>query len=245
MSEHGEEARLENQLVALARATVYPQTPNLAAGWCRLEADRARQAPATPLSLATAGVAALVIAVSVIVGTVTPARDAAADLFDRINIFETDQPLDALPTDITGEETTLDHAEFALGRAIRQPSQAGLGLDRVVLQEFGSVIGAALFYSGPDGQRFVLYATNSHVGKGLPQGGDSTSTPVAIPEKDVGFWLEGRHLVQLFGEDGRVVPGSERVTDFNTLLWPEDDLVYKIEGDLSQEEAIAIAASVQ
>lgn len=241
-----EEARVEQQLLALARATAYPPTPDLAAGfWRRLESERARKAPATPLSLATVGLAALVIAVSLIIGTVTPVREATADLFDRINIFETDEPLDTLPTDIAGEEVTLSEAQVALGRQIKQPSSPeGLVLERVVLQDFKSVKAAVLFYTQPDGAPFLLYATNSQVGKGLPQGGDSTSTPVAIPLKDVGFWLEGRHLVQLYGPDG-VIPGSERVTDANTLVWPEDDFVYKIEGHLARAEAIAVAASVR
>lgn len=243
----GEEARLEQQVMALARSMAYPATPDFAAGfWRRLEADRARQAPASPLSLATVGLAAVVVAVSVVIGTVSPARDAAADLFDQINIFETDRELETLPHGITGEESTLTDAQIFLGRRILQPSgPKGVELERVVIQDFGSVKAVALYYTHPTGMDFVLFATNSRVGKGLPQGGDSTSKPVPIPEKEVGFWIEGEHTVQLYDDRGAVVPGSERVTEANTLLWPEGDFVYKIEGELTQEEAIAIAASVE
>lgn len=231
--------------MALAGATVYPPTPDLAAGfWRRLEAERARQAPASPFSLAAVGIAAAVVAFALIIGIVTPARDAAADLFDSINIFETSESLEDFPAGIVGEDVTLSQAEFELGEILQPTYPQSAELERVVLQDFGSTKAAALFYTEGD-DRFVLFATNSRVGKGLPQDGGSTREPVAIPLKDVGFWLTGEHLVQLFDEDGAVIPESERVTDVNTLVWPENDFVYKIEGDIPQSEAIAIAASVE
>jgi hypothetical protein len=237
---------MEQQLMALARATVYPPTPDLAAGfWRHLDAERTRKAHANPFSLAAVGTAAAVVAFALLIGIVAPARDAAADLFDTINIFETNEPLKDFPTGIIGEEVTLTEAQVALGREILQPTYPeGAELERVILQDFGSVKAVALFYTARD-ERFVLFATNSRVGKGLPENGDSTREPLAIPEKDVGFWLTGEHLVQLFDQDGQVVTASERVTDANTLIWPEGDFVYKIEGDVTQKEAIAIAASVE
>lgn len=247
MNDRNEEARLEQMLTALAQATAFPPTPDVASGfWRRLESQRTRNTYASPLSLAGVAMAALVVALSAVIGTVSPARDAAADLFDRINIFETDQPLDDLPTQIPGEEATLTEAQVILGRQILQPtSPEGLELDRVIVQDFRSAKAAVLFYTGPGGLRFALFATNSPVGKGLPEGGDSTSVAVPIPEKDVGFWLEGQRVVQYYDRDGNIIPGSVRVTDANTLVWPEGDFNYRIEGDLTQEEAVAIAASVQ
>lgn len=238
---------MEQMLTALAQATAFPPTPDIAAGfWRRLETQRTQNTYASPFSLAGVALAALVITIAATLGTVSPARDAAADLFDRINIFETDQPLDELPTNILGEEAPLDDAEFQVGRRILQPtSPEGLELERVLVQDFGSTKAAVLFYTGPGGLRFALFATNSPVGKGLPEGDDSTSVAVPIPEKDVGFWLEGQRVVQYYDRDGNVIPGSVRVTDANTLVWPEGEYNYRIEGDLTQEQAVAIAASVR
>ena len=102
----GEITGMEHHLTALARAITYPPTPDLAAGfWRRLEASREATArPVSGLSFAGLAVAAAVVVVSVVIGTVTPARDAAADLFDRIDIFETKDSLSGLPTDVRGEE---------------------------------------------------------------------------------------------------------------------------------------------
>lgn len=236
---------LEQELLAMSRATTYPATPDLAAGfWRRLEADSSR-APASALSFAGLAVAAAVVVLSVIVATVGPARDAAADLFDRINVFETSEPLGDLPTDIAGEETTITDAQIRLGRQIAQPSYPdGLTLGRVLFQDFGPAKAAVVFYEAPGGTQFALFATNSNVGKGLPTGGSSTAEPVDGMGGEA-YWLEGERIVQYYDLEGNVISQSVRVTSANTLVWDQDGFVYRIEGNITRDEAVRIAQSME
>src|SRR5438270_4522898 len=92
---------LERDVMRLAQATTYPATPELA------PAVRRRLAAGPQVrrvgSMRPAAVAAAaVIAVAVGISAVAPAREAVADLFHRINIFETTQSPAGLPRDITG-----------------------------------------------------------------------------------------------------------------------------------------------
>lgn len=235
---------LENQLMTTSRAIQYPPTPDLASGfWSRLTSSPVRKPIFERLraaGLVTMGVmAVLAVAITVI----SPARDATADLLSRINIFETDRSTEELPTVIPGNETTLEQAETALGARILQPSDESFQMERVLLQNYGggSVV-AVLFYKG-DGLTFALFASNTFAGKGIPLGGIVDVEPVAGLGNEA-YWLEGRRIVQSLQPNGDVITGSERVTDANALIWNQDGYVYRIEGDLEKEQAIAIAKSV-
>lgn len=236
--------RLEQQLMTFSSATKYPSTPDLASGfWRRLEATQLRR-PAPRLAFAGAALAAIVVAVSVTIALAAPARDAAADLFHRINIFETSQSIEGLPTDITGTETTLAEAERALGPPLLTPTYPDdLQIQRVLLQDFGRVKTVAIFYDGADAT-FVLFASNSPVGKGIPLGG-SVDVESVDNVGDEAYWLVGRRIVQSEEPDGGVIIGSERVTDINALVWSQLGYVYRIEGNLEKDGAIRIAQSVR
>jgi hypothetical protein len=236
--------RLEQQLMKFSSATQYPPTPDLAAGfWQRLEATQG-QRPTFRFAFAGVALAAVVLAVSATIALASPARDAAADLFHRINIFETSQSTEGLPTNITGTETTLADAERALGPPILKPtSPDDLDVKRVLLQDFGRVKTVAIFYAGDDAS-FVFFASNSPVGKGIPLGG-TVDVELVDNVGDEAFWLIGRRIVQSEEPDGGVIIGSERVTDVNALVWSESGYVYRIEGNLEKDEAIRIAQSVR
>jgi hypothetical protein len=177
------------------------------------------------------------------VALAAPARDAAADLFGRINIFETSQSTEGLPTNITGIETNLTAAETALGAHIAQPTYPeGLAIDRVLRQTFGSVTTIAIFYRGDT--NIVLLASNSPVGKGLPLGGTADVEAVDGLGGEA-YWLTGRRIVESLGSSGQPIIGSERVTDENTLVWVRGRFVYRIEGNVEKDEAIRIAQSVR
>jgi hypothetical protein len=237
---------LENQLMTTSRAIQYPPTPDLASGfWARLTTSGVRQPASGRLRVAGFVTMGAMAVLAVAIALISPARDAAADLFSRINIFETDRSTEGLPTVIPGNETTLEQAETALGANILQPSEPpGLDLERVLLQNYGggSVV-AVLFYRG-DGLTFALFASNTFAGKGIPLGGIVDVEPVAGLGNEA-YWLEGRRIVQSLQPNGDVITGSERVTDANALIWDQDGYVYRIEGDLEKDQAIAIARSVR
>ena len=237
--------RLEEQLMTLGRGVQYPPTPDLpAAFWRRLESAPRPATQLRRLAFGGAAFAAVVIAVALGIALIAPARDAAADLFHSINIFETTQSTEGLPTDISGREVTLGDAEAALGAHILRPaSPAALDLQKVLLQDYGQVKVAALFYSSDD-IAFVLFTSNAPVGKGINPGSGATVEPVS-GVGDEAYWLQGQRIVQSYNPDGSVVSGSIRVTNANTLVWSEGSSVYRIEGDVQKDAAIAVAQSVR
>jgi hypothetical protein len=155
-----------------------------------------------------------------------------------------------LTRDIAGTPLTLEEAEAALGLRSGCPHEPGrLEPETVLLQDFGQVKAAVLFFRKPDGTPFALFETNAHAGKGLPAAGKGVTEPSqARPVLGVGneaYWLTGLRIVQFYDLDGSVIQQSVRATDANTLLWDEDGRVFRLEGDISQEEAIEIAKSLR
>ncbi|MEX0683820.1 MAG: DUF4367 domain-containing protein [Dehalococcoidia bacterium] len=243
---------METDLMALAQALPYPPTPDLAAGfWSRLQAERETRAAAPAWSLAAVAMATVVVAVSVVAGTVAPARDAAAELFDRINIFEADEDaFEGVTQDIVGEDVTLEEAEIRMGRGIDLPKYpAGIedAITRVVFQHISGPGSAEydiahVFFEPEGSPPFVLFATDASTGKGL--------APGAGAERLTGFegeayWLHGRRLAFIYDNAGNVIRETQRVTEANTVIWVHEGHTYRIEGELDREEAIKIAQSVK
>jgi hypothetical protein len=79
------------------------------------------------------------------------------------------------------------------------------------------------------------------VGKGLFP--DASAEPVDEPPG--AYWVEGLRIVELEDESGLLIERSRRVTGANTLVWAQGQHIYRIEGDLTREEAVAIAQSVR
>jgi hypothetical protein len=243
--------RLEYDIQLLSQAMVFPNTPSLAGRIrSRIEAEREVRAPAPSWQLALTAAAAALVGLAFLASVLAPAREAIADLFDSINIFETDAVPADLTRDIAGRPVSLEAAEATLGRPIRLPTYPDeVAPERVLLQDFGQVKAAVLFFEHPNGTRFALFETNAGVGKGLPAVGKGIADEAqAEPVSGLGseaYWLTGLRIVQYYDLEGSVIQDSVRATDVNTLLWGEDGYVFRIEGDLSQEEAIKIAESLR
>jgi hypothetical protein len=193
-----------------------------------------------------AGAAALVLALTL--GVWAPGREAVADFFDRIRIFREEEPAAGvtatpLPTEIIGVPASLLEAEAKLGFAPKQPSYPeGIRLERALLQQFPGLVAIALFYEDPSGVRFVLFETTGNVGKGLAPG--ATASPVAGLGGEA-YWLEGPRTVVYYNARGERIESSQRKTKANTLIWDEGGRVFRLEGDLSPEEALRIAQSLR
>ena len=243
---------LDRDVMRLAQATTYPATPEMATGVRRRLAARPVVATGAPWLRPAAVAAAFVVALVIAVGAVSPARDAVADLFHRINIFETTQSPAGLPRDITGKEVSLEEAQARVGMQLRQPSApAGLALQRVLVQEYGATVRVAvLFFDLPDGRSFALFESNARVGKGLPAFGKGIPANGAQAQSvaglgDEAYWVEGLRITQYYDANGNVVPESVRATDANTLLWSQGAMVYRIEGPLTRGEAVEVAESLR
>lgn len=62
---------------------------------------------------------------------------------------------------------------------------------------------------------------------------------------DEGYWFFGKpHVFWYLAEDGSVVEDSRRRVG-NTLVWQHGDVLYRIEGDIDQDTALEIAASLR
>ena len=55
----------------------------------------------------------------------------------------------------------------------------------------------------------------------------------------------GLRIVQSYDAEGNFIRESQRQTETNTLVWIQNDLVFRLEGDLSQDEALRMARSVK
>lgn len=252
-----EMASLERELERLAQAVVYPPAPPLAAAVRRRLAEAPERGPrpwvlpAGRRARAGLALAAVVAALAVSLGLWAPGREAVADFFDRIRIFRTEESPGGepgvtptpLPTEIAGVSVSPAEAEERLGFALRQPSYPeGVRLQRALLQEFPGFRAVALFYEGPSGLRFVLFETNGIVGKGLAPG--AAASPVAGLGGEA-YWLEGRRTIAYYNPQGELIESSQRTTEANTLIWDAGGYVFRLEGDLSQEEALRIALSLR
>lgn len=237
---------LERDLMRLSAAKRYPPAPDLArAIRARLASPERRMAWPQWRLVAVALLPMVLVAIGLI-ASIAPAREAVADLFGRIDIFQTSESPAAFTTQITGDEATLTTAETRLGQRILLPAYpAGLSPERVLFQDYGRTKAAVLFYNPQGAEPFVLFEIMGVTAKGLPLDGQNTVTIV----RDLGdqaYWLTGERIVQYQDEHGVSIPSSRRSTNADALVWQADDgRIFRIEGDLSLEHAVRIAHSLK
>jgi hypothetical protein len=157
--------------------------------------------------------------------------------------------VDELPTVATtdlegalGERVTLEEARERGGFALRELDHQP---DRV--------------YLGPRGTVWFLYGTPTHVRLLVAQTPRSTVDPIFtrkiagadthVEQVEVdgspGALLMGApHVVLLVDERGRIVEESARLAR-DVLLWDDNGIVYRLEGDFEKEEAIELAGSLR
>jgi hypothetical protein len=231
---------LERDLALLSRAVRYPSTPDLASRFAGRLAEQ-RGPFGAPAWRFGGAVAAALAVLAVAVVAIAPVRDAVADIFGRIDIFQADEVPPGISYEIEGRGVSLEEAETALGFELQLPP--GPPPVRVLLQEFGQVRAAALFFEPEGAPAYVLFETNAIVGKGIPTGG-AEAEPVGGLGGDA-YWLTGLRIVQYEEPDGAVLYQSQRVTDENTLIWERDGFVFRIEGPLEKEAAVDVAGSLR
>ena len=73
--------------------------------------------------------------------------------------------------------------------------------------------------------------------------GPGTTVEILTVNGGLGFWIEGRpHVITYRDPTGNRVPDFMRLVH-NSLAWEQDGTVLRIEGDITREEGLAIAAS--
>jgi hypothetical protein len=149
----------------------------------------------------------------------------------------TPEPPRLIPKDMA-DATTLAAATESLGFEPALPPGQGEPRAVYVLRRPPAVV--VLEYAD-----FDLWQSRSggiYIGKGVF--GDSlVDTPTINGEPS--YWIEGgRHFMRFLDEDGETIAGTERTVDRNTLIWRGAETFYRIETDLPEAEAVAIAESL-
>lgn len=236
-------SELERSLVALGHELSVPEAPDLAPRVVVAIGARHRHAPRrrAVLVLAAVLVAGLLAALAI-----PDARSALARFFsigaERIEL------VDELP-EVAPAETEL---ELTLGRPVTVEEARQLaGFDLLELEDEPDAV-----YVGERGTIWFLYGTPDAVRLLVAQmpnyGIDEpalfkklAAEGTTVDEVDVrgqqGFFLSGEpHLLFLIDEDGDVVGESARLAQ-QVLVWAEDGRTIRLEGDLTEDEALRVA----
>jgi hypothetical protein len=260
----------EARLQQLARRFPYPPTPDITGAVRAQLAEESRLKPELPprrlawaallVLLILAGLlavpqvrAALVeylqigaVRIFLIEPTLTPTPTAGTSLEEKpvtTTPHPTPTPLASL-LDLAGE-TTLAEAAKQAGFPIRLPAYpSDLGPpDRVFLQQIGGPV-VVLVWLNP--------AQPEQVRLSLQQLGPGTfaekGNPGVVQETKVNgqqaLWAEGPYVLQ-FRRGNQVDYDFRRLVEGRVLIWAEGDITYRLESDLSLEEAVRVAESLR
>src|SRR5215831_8824456 len=248
-------ADLDLELRELGRELAFPPTPDLAAKVrAKLEAAP-RSSPRTRLlrpSRRTIAIALAVVAVAVgIAFAVPPARTAILRVFGvggvRIRLVDKlpERRLDGAR--IFGTPVTLAEARRRLDFSLEVPSVDGFDTpDHVYVSRAlpGGVV--FLVYGSVQRPRALLTAFTT---SGFPYaeksaGPGTTYRPVRVDGQPAA-WLAGAPHQFAFRDRGGVFHTGTLRLATNTLLWRIEYVTYRLEGDLSLDQAVRIAESLR
>jgi hypothetical protein len=229
---------LERRLQELGREVVYPATPQFELSDQRRPARLIRLRPA---ALAFAIVCALVAGV---LAFSPGARSAFLEIFRirgaTVERIETLPKLQLQRVDF-GERVTPDEATRRFGL---RP----LGLDRepdaIYLRPDGL---ASAVYGDPAEPRLVLSQARGALFDGFIKktGSGSTTIQSVTVDGEPGLFVDGAdHFIMFLDENGEISDEQTYLAG-TVLLWNRGPLLMRLEGDLTLDEAVEIAESVE
>ncbi len=266
--EQTHDTRWEHSLAQVARHFDYPPTPAIIdsvrlRGLTAASATVTAAAGSRPADSRRLAWSLAVLIVILALLAVPPTRAAMLSFFARVGAIDifideaaptavpsTLPPPTALPstTDAStashslslldlGEPTTAADAAQRLGFAPRLPAVLGEP-DEVYLHRDVDLPAVTLVWRGADGAPLSLtqIGVAEFARKMVSEGGVQETTVNGA----AAMWLPGPHTLQLFGDFS---PNALLITS-NVLIWSQDGFTYRLEGDLTLEEAVAIAESV-
>lgn len=145
--------------------------------------------------------------------------------------------------DLAGE-TTLAEAEKQAGFSIRLPVyRADLGPpDRVFFQDLGGPV-VVLVWLDPDRPDQVRFSLQE-LGPGtFAEKGNPGLVRETLVNGQQAIWAEGPYLLQ-FRRGNSLEYDLRRLVDGHVLIWAEGKVTYRLESNLSLEEAINVAESL-
>lgn len=228
----------EQQLKATAAAFPYPNTPDVAA------AVRRRLAVQQPQSLRRAVAVGLAIVLALASLLLVPQVRAAVLEFFQIGAIKV-EVVESTPTPAAVPHTIWDVSEpVSLGEAIDRfpyplqlPSTLGPP-DAVRLRRGRDGEQAVIFLWGNTAAPDIALYQVSGFSFGLKMLARDAIDQLLI-DGEPAFWLEGEH--PLFLTDGEFP--AVRIESGNVLLWYGRNVTYRLEGNLTLAEALALVDS--
>jgi hypothetical protein len=241
---------LEEQIRETAAGFSYPPTPDItSAVHARLEPPR----PDAPGShrlrtIAFAALAFFLLASLVTITAVPPARAALLRILRigavQINLLE--EPLPGVEESMQqfsiadlGREISLEQARELI--TISEPAfPPPLGYpDAIYGQNFLAREPVVSYFWQASNNRPQILLTQIEIPQmGLKWAAGEQFTATEVADQPAA-WIEGPHLFDL--AESRLIPGTRIAT--NVLIWSDGGITYRLEGDLSQGEALRIAES--
>ena len=235
MSELG----LEQRLVDLGRELEWPETPRFDLGFDR----RPERRPLwRPLAIALAVVLA---AFGAVLALSPGARSAFLELFHlkgaTVELVETLPQVEPQQFNY-GERVTRAEAERRVGFELvdlegQEPDAIFVLDDRL----------ASLVYGPVDKPRLVLSQLRGSVWDGFVKKVGSMGTlvePVQV-DGEPGLFVSGDEHFVMFRDENGLITDEQTFLAGNVLLWNRGDLLLRLEGDLSRDEALELARSAE
>lgn len=259
----------EHALAETARAYEYPPTPDLVTAWRRANAPAARPAPQPRRASSWAvGLAVLLAVLALGVLAVPQSRAAVLAFVARIGAIrvfvDETQPVatatalpvivppqtatPAAPTlvplallaAVPGEAVPLEELAEAAPFPVRLPPDdtAWGAPDSAVLHPWLGTTLVTLVWER-DG-RPVLTLTQTDIPQlAVKMAGEGQVEAVTVGGHD-GMWIQGPHTLQLPIDGG---PDRAEIAG-NVLIWSDGIMTYRIEGDISRDDAVSMAESL-
>jgi hypothetical protein len=261
---------LEDELMALGRDVAYPPTPDLLES-VRLAIQ---QEPASIGARVLAGtrtllrapyrrslilaLLALMLAAGLVVGAMYQLGGLRIVFVDTLPSVPSHPALSGtLGADLAlGDQTSVDAARASVDYQVFVPGLGALGQPDAVFYgrdlaggQISLAYGARAGLPAPVAGGVAVLVTEFPGGMEarLAQKsiGPGTTVEVLTVNGGVGFWIEGRpHVIVYRDPTGTYVYESIRLVR-NSLAWEQGGTVLRIEGDLTREQALSIAATFQ
>jgi hypothetical protein len=229
----------------------------------RIETEAARPVARTRRRWVAIALAAVLLALVAVVAAQPAARKAIADFLGiggiRIRQQSTPRPTPSQPSptaryvsDVLGTQVSLAEARQSVGFPVRVPKVLG-DPDAVFFDP--SIRGGEVNLTYNAGAEFPE-STVAEVGLiiGEFEGGlaseflrKTVGAEAVIEESSVNgrraFWIEGAHELTFRDSNGQTVARRSRLSG-SVLIWRDDQVTYRLEGQISKEKATSIAESI-
>ena len=230
-------SELELRLSALREEIAWPETPRLDLA---LDSRPTRAVRLRPLAL---GLAILLAVLAGVLALSPGARSAFLEIFElrgaKVERVETLPEVEVERFDF-GELVTREEAERRVGFELLdlgQPNQIYVRDDRL----------ASVVYGDADKPRLVLSQLRGAIYEGFVKKTGSRGTIVeqVTVDGEPGLFITGDDHFVMFRDETGAITDEPTYLAGTVLLWNRGDLLLRLEGDLTREEALELAESVE